>query len=100
VLVHTSRTEGVPQVLVEALAYGLPVVATAVGGVPELLDGGRAGMLVPAGDVAALADAVLVLTDDGGRRSELVERGLELARDRTLEREAARVAAFVSPRVP
>jgi glycosyltransferase involved in cell wall biosynthesis len=87
-------------VLVEALAHGLPVVATAVGGVPELLDGGRAGMLVPPGDVAALADAVAVLTDDGDRRSQLVERGLELARERTLEREAARVAAFVSPRVP
>jgi glycosyltransferase involved in cell wall biosynthesis len=99
-LVHTSRTEGLPQVLVEALAHGLPVVATAVGGVPELLDGGRAGMLVPPGDVAALADAVAVLTDDGDRRSQLVERGLELARERTLEREAARVAAFVSPRVP
>lgn len=96
--VHVSFTEGVPQVLNEALACGLPVVATDVGGVSEALDGGRAGLLVPPADRAALVEAVLRITDDDGLRRQLVEHGLERARDRTLEAQAARVAAFLRVR--
>lgn len=93
--VHVSFTEGVPQVLNEAVACGIPVVATDVGGVSEALDGGRAGLLVPPADQDALVDAVLRVADDEGLRLGLVERGLEHARDRTLEAQAARVAAFL-----
>jgi glycosyltransferase involved in cell wall biosynthesis len=57
-LVHPSRTEGFSTVLLEAMASGCPVVATGVGGVPELLAGGRRGTLVPAGNRAALASAL------------------------------------------
>jgi glycosyltransferase involved in cell wall biosynthesis len=93
--VHVSFTEGVPQVLNEALATGLPIVATDVGGVGEALDGGRAGLLVPPSDREALVEAVLRVADDERLRRELVERGLEHARDRTLEAQAAKVAAFL-----
>ena len=93
--VHVSFTEGVPQVLNEALACGLPVVATDVGGVSEALDGGRAGLLVPPADRDALVEAVLRVSDDDELRRKLVERGLERARDRTLEAQATRVAAFL-----
>jgi glycosyltransferase involved in cell wall biosynthesis len=93
--VHVSFTEGVPQVLNEALATGLPVVATDVGGVGEALDRGRAGLLVPPADREALVEAVLRVADDERLRLELVERGLEHARDRTLEAQAAKVAAFL-----
>ena len=93
--VHVSFTEGVPQVLNEALATGLPVVATDVGGVGEALDRGGAGLLVPPADRDALVDAVLRMADDERLRVELVERGLEHARDRTLEAQAAKVAAFL-----
>ena len=58
VFVHVSLTEGTPQVLVEALASGTPVIATDVGGVRRALDGGRAGVLVPPGDRDALAGAI------------------------------------------
>jgi glycosyltransferase involved in cell wall biosynthesis len=95
VFVHVSLTEGVPHVLVEALSSGTPIVATDVGGVRAALDDGAAGLLVPPGDRAALTTALFQLVDDDLLRSRLVEHGLSLARERTLESEAARVAAFL-----
>jgi glycosyltransferase involved in cell wall biosynthesis len=93
--VHVSLTEGVPQVLAEALASGTPIVATDVGGVAAALDHGAAGLLVPPDDRDALVAAVGRLAGDGELRARLVTRGLELARARTLEAEAERVAAFL-----
>lgn len=95
VFLHVSWTEGVPHVLVEALSSGTPIVATDVGGVRAALDDGAVGLLVPPGDAAALTTALFQLVDDDRLRSRLVEHGLRLARERTLEREAARVAAFL-----
>ena len=57
--VQSSHTEGLPNVLLEALAAGVPVVATDVGGTAELLDRGRYGTLVPRGDTRQLASAVI-----------------------------------------
>jgi glycosyltransferase involved in cell wall biosynthesis len=96
IFVHVSRTEGVPQVLIEALACGTPVVATAVGGVADALDGGRAGMLVGPDDTAALVAAIERLTDDGQLRLELVRRGRELASATTLESQSRAVARFIA----
>jgi glycosyltransferase involved in cell wall biosynthesis len=96
VLVHVSLTEGVPQVLVEALACGTPIVATDVGGVRAALDGGLAGLLVPPADLDALVQAIRLIGDDGELRARLVARGLELAREATLEVEADRVARFLT----
>jgi glycosyltransferase involved in cell wall biosynthesis len=92
-LVHVSLTEGVPQVLAEAAAVGLPVVATDVGGVAAALDG--AGLIVPPRDRSALVAAIrrVVTEPDLRRRSTLL--GLERARVRSLESEAQRVAGFV-----
>jgi glycosyltransferase involved in cell wall biosynthesis len=94
-LVHVSLTEGVPQVLVEALASGTPIVATDVGGVGTALENGRAGLLVPPADLEALTAAIVRLSDDAELCARLVTRGLELARERTLEAEAGRVATFL-----
>lgn len=67
VLALPSLSEGSPNVLIEAMAAGLPVVATAVGGVPETLVAGREGLLVPAGDAGALADGILLQLNDRER---------------------------------
>jgi glycosyltransferase involved in cell wall biosynthesis len=54
-----SYTEGLPNVVLESFAAGVPVVATAVGGTPEVIEDGASGHLVPAGDARALADQIL-----------------------------------------
>jgi glycosyltransferase involved in cell wall biosynthesis len=63
VVVNASRNEGTPVALIEALAAARPVVATAVGGTPDLLGGGARGRLVPAGAPEALAQAILETLD-------------------------------------
>ncbi len=76
-LVHPSDGlgDGLPNVLREAMALGTPVVASDVAGIPEALDHGRCGVLVPPKDVGALADAIELLLQDPNRRRELAERG-------------------------
>lgn len=93
VLLHVSWTEGFPQVLMEAFASGIPVVATAVGGVPAAV--GEAALLVPPGDADAAADAVTRVASDAVLRRRLVRAGFEHARRHTLEREIERVAEFI-----
>ncbi|MGH3109685.1 MAG: glycosyltransferase family 4 protein [Gaiellaceae bacterium] len=66
-----SSWENFPHTVVEALAVGTPVIATAVGGVPELVRDGENGLLVPAGDSAALADAIRRLVSEPGLRDRL-----------------------------
>ncbi len=65
VVVISSRNEGTPVSLIEAMAAGVPVVSTAVGGVPDLLQEGRLGRLVPPEDADALAGAILDALHEG-----------------------------------
>jgi glycosyltransferase involved in cell wall biosynthesis len=66
--VLSSHTEGLPVILLEACAAGVPTVATAVGGIPEVIDDGRTGHLVPPGDPAALAGRILAMLDNEAQR--------------------------------
>lgn len=67
----TSSWENFPHMVVEALAVGTPVLATAVGGVSEIVRDGENGLLVPAGDVGAVADAIARYFEDAGLRERL-----------------------------
>lgn len=93
VLLHVSWTEGVPQVLYEAWAAGLPVVATDVGGVREVADG--AARLLPPGDAAAAAAAVVQVAADDAVRAALVSAGRRRAADTTLESGLARLTELL-----
>jgi glycosyltransferase involved in cell wall biosynthesis len=80
-IVLPSRTEGLPNVALEALAAGVPVVATAVGGTPEVVQDGVSGYLVPPDDPAALADRVAHAVATEARRLELGRRGSRYVRE-------------------
>jgi glycosyltransferase involved in cell wall biosynthesis len=90
---HVSFTEGLPQVLFEAQAAGIPVVATAVGGVAEALGDGSRGLLIPPDDAGAAVAALRRLADDEGTRRQLVTAAHENATHETLEAQLDRLAA-------
>ena len=75
----SSHWEGSPLAVMEAMAAGLPVVATAVGGVPELVADGETGILVPAGEERAFAAALVSLARDPSRRQDLAAAALRRA---------------------
>jgi glycosyltransferase involved in cell wall biosynthesis len=92
-LLHVSWTEGLPQVIVEGFAAGLPVVATDVGGVGAAF--GDAVRLVPAGNADAAAAALREIAADPGLRETLVRAGHNHAAARTAGVEVERVAEFL-----
>jgi glycosyltransferase involved in cell wall biosynthesis len=71
VAVLTSRSEGMPVSLMEAAACGVPAVAPAVGGIPELVEDGATGLVIPPGDALALASALERLLLDRDLRTRL-----------------------------
>lgn len=77
-----SLWEGLPMAVLEAMAAGIPVVATAVNGTPEAVEDGVTGYLVPAGDAAALADRLLAIAGDEPARRAMGEAGRQLAASR------------------
>ena len=79
--VHPSHTEGLPLAVCAGMAAGLPIVASRVGGVPEVIHDGRTGVLVPAGDPAAVARAVAALLDDPQRARRLGGEALRFVRE-------------------
>jgi glycosyltransferase involved in cell wall biosynthesis len=82
VVCHPARAEGLPNAVLEAMAAARPIVATAAGGTPELVEDGRHGLLVPTCDPAALAGGVVALIRDPARA-----RALGLAARRRVEDE-------------
>ena len=97
-LLVPSLSEGSPLVLLEAMAAGLPVVAAAVGGVPDLVREGREGLLFPAMDAEAGARQVLRLLADPRLAADLAAAAGARVREFTWERAARALAAVARPR--
>lgn len=90
-----SRTEGLPNVALEAFAAKKPVVATAVGGVPEVVEDGVSGHLVPPGRPDLLADAILRMLSDPERMRAMGQAGYErVKRDFTFEAQTEKLEAI------
>jgi glycosyltransferase involved in cell wall biosynthesis len=92
--VHVSLTEGLPLVLYEAQAAGLPIVATDVGGVRAALGDGERGLLVPPRSTTALVTALERLEGDEELRRGLIERSLAHARQETMDAQLDRLQEF------
>jgi glycosyltransferase involved in cell wall biosynthesis/predicted metal-dependent phosphoesterase TrpH len=90
-MLFCSRTDTFGQVLLEAQASGLPVVAVGVGGPAELIESGRSGVLCP-GDAAEIATTVARLAGAPDERAELARGGLAAVRDRTWDAALSRLA--------
>ncbi len=93
-LLHSSLSEGLPQVLLEACAAGLPIVASDVGGIAEAL--GEAVALVNAADAPGAAATLSALADDPERRGRLIGAGFAYIKQHTFETETERVAGFLA----
>ncbi len=86
-----SLSEGVPKVLLEAMAHGLPIVATEVGGVPDLIRDGETGVLVPPQAPRQLTDAIARLLEHDDLRRTVSEQAVAFAREHTAAAEVARI---------
>lgn len=85
VLVLSSLSEGVPQVIIEAMSRGLPTIATRVGSVPWIIQDRVSGLLVNPNSVSDLTDAILHLANEEEMRVRFVKSGLAVARRATLD---------------
>jgi glycosyltransferase involved in cell wall biosynthesis len=101
VYVHAARADTFPNTVLEALACGTPVVATAVGGISEQVEDARTGFLVPAGDAAALAVRLRhVLSEDALRRGMGIQAAAAARRRFDLHRQAAAYLEWYHELVP
>ena len=73
--------EGLPITMLEAMASGLPVIASSVGAIPDVIHDGKNGFLLEAGDYEALAARILVLAKDKKLRQEMAENNITLIKD-------------------
>ncbi len=96
VFLFTSKEEGLGSSILDAYACRVPVVATAAGGVPEVVSDGETGLLAPIRDAAALAGRVRRLLEDSALRSRLVEAGARRVADFGVARMAQRTLAIYS----
>ncbi len=82
VYVHAAKSDTFPNTILEALACGLPVVATAIDGIPEQIDDGRTGFLVPGGDAEGMAQRVVRLLEREGIRLLMAGEAQQMVKDR------------------
>jgi colanic acid/amylovoran biosynthesis glycosyltransferase len=97
IFVLTSFAEGVPVVLMEAMAAGVPVITTRIAGIPELVQDGESGLLIPPGDAGATAAAIRQLADDPSLRTRLAAAGRKkVEQEFDVEAEAHRFAGILA----
>jgi len=95
IFVLPTLTEGAPHVLVEARAFGLPVISTRVGGIPSSVKDGEDGILVPPRDGQALAAAIDKVIEDGEFRRKLISNGYTAAKAFSLEKFTEQVVEVI-----
>lgn len=91
VFVLPSNSEGIPKTLIEAMAHQTPIVATRVGGIPDLLRRSQGGILVDTKSPSQIAEAIMRLSDDAEIREDMCDNQLEFIKEHTIESQAERI---------
>lgn len=94
--VISSISEGLPRCIVEGRAFGLPTIATNVGGIPTVVQHKKNGILINPRDPEEIVQAVELIMDDSSLRREIIQEGYKLARLETVEFQAARLAGLMA----
>ena len=94
VFVLPSKSESNPIVLLEAMATGKPIIATNVGGIPEMLDDGKEGFLIEFGNIEKMAEKIKILVENKELRAEMGKSGKNRARNNTWNNIAERTMKF------
>ena len=92
VLWHPAKSEGLGTSVIDAMALGIPPIAFAVGGLPEVIEDGRSGLLIPPGDIQAFVRAAAEIVTDDALRARLGEAAKVRAREFSLKRMIERTA--------
>ena len=87
IYVNSSLRESMPLTVIEAMAVSLPVIATRVGGIPEVVDNGVSGILVPPNDPRSLADAIIKLCNNPRQRKEMGQVGRMIVEQKFSQKE-------------
>lgn len=82
ILLLPSYNEGLPMSIVEAMAYGLPIISTPVGGIPEAVENGVNGFLIQPGDFKELAEKIDILANDSELREKMGQKSYEIAKEK------------------
>jgi len=95
IMILPSLSEGVPKVLLEAMTKGLPVVATSVGGIPDIIENMKNGVLVPSKSHEEITKAVELIIDDRDLRENIVKNGYSFVKEHTMEKQAKQIAGII-----
>jgi glycosyltransferase involved in cell wall biosynthesis len=96
IFVFPSLSEGVPKVLMEAMAFGVPIVASKVGGIPSIIKHRENGLLVEPGDAQGIAQAIEELISDDCLRRRMIQNNYRKIRNYTIESQIRRFMDFLS----
>jgi len=94
-LVLPSLSEGMPLVIIEAMSQGLPIIASNVGGIPEIVKHKKNGLLVPARQPDQIASSILEIIRDSNLRNNIIEGGIRTALRNTLTEQVGKIAEEV-----
>ena len=95
IFILPSLSEGVPKVLLEAMASGIPIIATNVGGIPDIINDLENGILVPPGNSEAIADAVKMIIKNNSLQKKLIRNGYDFIREHTAGKQAGKIAELM-----
>jgi glycosyltransferase involved in cell wall biosynthesis len=93
ILLYTSKEEGLGSTLLDAMAYGLPIVTTEAGGIPEIVKNGFNGLTAPVNDARKLSEQVMLMLNDQSLREKMIANGKSFVKDFSKEKMAERTLA-------